>query len=215
MASLNVGSFLSYQAAAFGASVPGAIWRPSRTWGCSRRVSERTAGPPFRRQRDPARTSCSRSRNLQQPSTSNERPEETSACAAVHNAKLTVPLRQRQPDGSGRIFPNRRAAANLMCADGPIRPSHLHHDPQLYPAPGSPDQADRCTPKFWTVSVARCPFPRKARCLRALHWPGLLAAPSMASRARVGSECQVRMIVPTCSPARAFVRFPRTSPLIT
>jgi hypothetical protein len=135
-------------------------------------------------------------------------------CQAA-NAKLTVPLRQRQPDGSGRIFPNRRAAANLMSADGPIRPSHLHHDPQLHPAPGSPDQADRSTPRFWTVSVARCPFLRKARCLRALHWPGLLAAPSMASRARVGSGCQARMIVPTCSPARAFVKFPRTSPLIT
>jgi hypothetical protein len=36
--------------------------------------------------------------------------------------------------------------------DGPIRPDHLHHDPPLHPAPRFPDQADRSTPRFWTVS---------------------------------------------------------------
>ncbi len=33
-----------------------------------------------------------------------------------------------------------------------IRPDHLHHDAPLHPAPRFPDQADRSTPRFWTVS---------------------------------------------------------------
>jgi hypothetical protein len=37
--------------------------------------------------------------------------------------------------------------------DGSIRPGHLHHDPPLHPVPRLPDQADRSTPRFWTVSL--------------------------------------------------------------
>ena len=62
-------------------------------------------------------------------------------------------LRQPQPDGPGRILVNRRAAANLVNADDPIRPDHLHHDPPLHSVPRFPDHLDRTTPRFWTVSL--------------------------------------------------------------
>src|SRR5271168_252932 len=71
----------------------------------------------------------------------------------LQSSEHELSLRQRQPDGPGRILINRRAAANLVNADGPIRPGHLHHDPPLHPVPRLPDQADRSTPRFWTVSV--------------------------------------------------------------
>jgi hypothetical protein len=70
----------------------------------------------------------------------------------LQSSEHELSLRQRQPDGPGRILVNRRAAANLVNADGPIRPGHLHHDPPLHPTPRFPDQADRSTPRFWTVS---------------------------------------------------------------
>ena len=71
----------------------------------------------------------------------------------LQSSEHELSLRQRQPDGPGRILINRRAAANLVNADGPIRPGHLHHDPPLHPVPRLPDQADRSTPRFWTVSA--------------------------------------------------------------
>ena len=71
----------------------------------------------------------------------------------LQSSEHELSLRQRQPDGLGRILINRRAAANLVNADGSIRPDHLHHDPPLHPVPWLPDQADRSTPRFWTVSV--------------------------------------------------------------
>jgi hypothetical protein len=53
----------------------------------------------------------------------------------LQSGEHQLSLRQRQPDGPGRILVNRRAAADLMNADGPICPGHLHHDPPLHPAP--------------------------------------------------------------------------------
>ena len=70
----------------------------------------------------------------------------------LQSSEHELSLSQRQPDRPGRILVNRRTAANLMGADGSIRPGHLHHDPPLHPAPRFPDQADRSTPRFWTVS---------------------------------------------------------------
>ena len=70
----------------------------------------------------------------------------------LQSSEHELALRQRQSDGPGRILVNRRAAADLVNADGPIRPGHLHHDPPLHPAPRFPDEADRSTPTFWTVS---------------------------------------------------------------
>ena len=70
----------------------------------------------------------------------------------LQSSEHELSLRQRQSDGAGRILVNRRAAANLVNVDGPIRPGHLHHDPPLHPVPRLPDQADRSTPRFWTVS---------------------------------------------------------------
>jgi hypothetical protein len=64
-------------------------------------------------------------------------------------------LRQRQPDGPRRILVNSRTAANLVSADGPIRPGYLHHDPPLHPAPRFADKADRSTSRFWTVSCVK------------------------------------------------------------
>jgi hypothetical protein len=61
-------------------------------------------------------------------------------------------LRQRQPDGPGRILVNHHAAANLVNVDGPIRPDHLHRDAPLHPTPRFPDQADGSTPRFWKAS---------------------------------------------------------------
>src|SRR5271156_3675709 len=71
----------------------------------------------------------------------------------LQSGEHELSLRQRQSDGPGRILVTRRAAANLVNADGPISPGHLHHDPPLHPAPRLPDQADRSTPRFWTGSV--------------------------------------------------------------
>jgi hypothetical protein len=59
----------------------------------------------------------------------------------LQSGEHELSLRQRQPDGPGRILVNRRAAANLVNADGPIRAGHLHHDPPLHPVPRFPDQA--------------------------------------------------------------------------
>jgi hypothetical protein len=70
----------------------------------------------------------------------------------LQSSEHELSLRQRQPDGPGRILVDCRAAANLVNVDGPIRPDHLHHDPPLHPAPRFPHQADRSTPTFWTVS---------------------------------------------------------------
>ena len=47
----------------------------------------------------------------------------------LQSSEHELSLRQRQPDGTGRILVNRRAAADLVNADGPIRPGHVHHDP--------------------------------------------------------------------------------------
>ena len=71
---------------------------------------------------------------------------------ALQSSEHELSLRQRQPDGPRRGPVNRRAATNLVIADSPIRPGHLHHDPPLLSAPPIPDQADRITPTFWTVS---------------------------------------------------------------
>jgi hypothetical protein len=71
----------------------------------------------------------------------------------LQSGEHELSLGQRQPDGPGRILVNGRAAANLVNADGPIRAGHLHHDPPLHPAPRFPDQANRSTPRFWTVST--------------------------------------------------------------
>jgi hypothetical protein len=73
----------------------------------------------------------------------------------LQSSEHELSLRQREPNGSRRIFVNRRAATNLVNADGPIRPDYLHDDPPLHPAPRFPDQADRSTPTFWTVSSRR------------------------------------------------------------
>jgi hypothetical protein len=70
----------------------------------------------------------------------------------LQSSEHELSLRQRQPDGPGRILVDCRAAANLVNVDGPIRPDDLHHDPPLHPAPRFPHQADRSTPTFWTVS---------------------------------------------------------------
>ena len=59
----------------------------------------------------------------------------------LQSSEHELSLRQRQPDGPGRILVNRRAPANRVNADGPIRTGHLHHDPPLYPAPRCTDQA--------------------------------------------------------------------------
>jgi hypothetical protein len=72
----------------------------------------------------------------------------------LQSGENELSLRQRPPDGPGRILVNRRAAANLVNAGGPIRTGHLHHDPPLHPVPRFPDQADRSTPRFWTVSLS-------------------------------------------------------------
>src|ERR1700722_11040900 len=50
--------------------------------------------------------------------------------------------RKPQPDGSGRILVDGRAAANLVNADGALRPGHLQHDPPLHPTRFS-DQDER------------------------------------------------------------------------
>jgi hypothetical protein len=70
----------------------------------------------------------------------------------LQSSEHDLSFRQRQPDCPGRIFVNRRAATNLMNADDPIRPDHLHHDPPLHPAHRFLEKADRSTPTFWTVS---------------------------------------------------------------
>ena len=72
----------------------------------------------------------------------------------LQSGERQLSLCRRQPDGPGRILVNPRAAADLVNADGPIRPGHLHHDPPLHPAPRSPTPADASTPRFWTVSIA-------------------------------------------------------------
>jgi hypothetical protein len=66
----------------------------------------------------------------------------------LQSSEHELSLRQRQPDGPGRILVNRRAAANLMNVDGPIRPDHVHHDAPLHPTPRFPDRADRSTSRF-------------------------------------------------------------------
>jgi hypothetical protein len=73
----------------------------------------------------------------------------------LQSSEHELSLRQRQPDGPGRILGNCRAADYLVNMDGPIRPDHLHHDSPLHPAPRFPHQADRSTPTFWTVSARR------------------------------------------------------------
>ena len=70
----------------------------------------------------------------------------------LQSGEHQLSLRQRQPHSPGRILVNRRAATDLVNADGPIRHGHLHHDPPLHPAPRHSDQADPSTPRFWTVS---------------------------------------------------------------
>ena len=75
----------------------------------------------------------------------------------LQSSEHELSLRLRQPNGPRRILVNRRAAANLVNVDGPIRPDHLHHDAPLHPAPRFPDQADRSTPMFWTVSRIKNP----------------------------------------------------------
>ena len=70
----------------------------------------------------------------------------------LRSGEHELSLLQRQPDGPGRIFLDRRPTANLVNADGPTRPGHLHHHPPLHPDPRFPDEADRSTPSFWTVS---------------------------------------------------------------
>jgi hypothetical protein len=93
-------------------------------------------------------------------------------------------LRQCQPDGPGRILVNRRSAANLMSADGPIRPAHLHHPPP-HPAPRFPDQADHSTPRFWTVSNALpCGDPMRAQ--HSIRTPESVAH-------RIDAECPVAL----------------------
>jgi hypothetical protein len=72
----------------------------------------------------------------------------------LQSGEHQLSLRQRQPDGPGRILVNRRAAADLMNADGSICPGHLHHDPPLHPAPRFSGPADPTTPRLWTVSRA-------------------------------------------------------------
>ena len=59
----------------------------------------------------------------------------------LQSSEHELSLRQRQPDGPGRILVNRCAAANLVNADGPIRPGHLHHDPPLLLATAGPGRA--------------------------------------------------------------------------
>jgi hypothetical protein len=70
----------------------------------------------------------------------------------LQSGEYELSLRQRQPDGPGRIRVNRRTPANLVNAGGPICPDQLHHHPSLHPAPRFADQANRSTPRFWTVS---------------------------------------------------------------
>ena len=90
---------------------------------------------------------------------------------ALQSSEHELSLRQGEPDGPGRILVNRRAAANLVNADGPIRPGHFHHHPPLHPASRLSHQADRSTPRFWTVSVR---LPRillsTASCLGFAEW---------------------------------------------
>jgi hypothetical protein len=63
-------------------------------------------------------------------------------------------LCQRHSDHPRRILGHRRAAADLMNANGPIRSDQLQHDPPLHPElPVTMTGPSRSIPTFWTVSV--------------------------------------------------------------
>jgi hypothetical protein len=76
----------------------------------------------------------------------------------LQSRKRPLALRQCQSDRPRRVFARRGAAANLMNADGPIRPDQFQHDTPLHPAlPVTPTGLSRSTPMFWTVSTPNEP----------------------------------------------------------
>ena len=75
----------------------------------------------------------------------------------LQSGEHQLSLCQRQPDGPGRILVNPRAAADLVNADGPIRPGHLHHDPPLHPTPRSPTRPTLAPPGSGRSLVAMQP----------------------------------------------------------
>jgi hypothetical protein len=70
----------------------------------------------------------------------------------LHRRKHMLALCQRQPDHPWRVFGHRGAAADLMNADGPVRPDQLQHDPPLHPELPVTPEPPHGTPRFWTVS---------------------------------------------------------------
>jgi hypothetical protein len=111
----------------------------------------------------------------------------------LQSSEHELSLSQRQPDGPGQILVNRRAAANLMSADGSINRDHLHHDPPLRAAPRFPDRQDRSTPRSWTVSSIRALW---SGAVRQLKVPvGVEIITGRARRRRWGAEEKLRVVV--------------------
>jgi hypothetical protein len=72
---------------------------------------------------------------------------------ALHRRKHMLAIRQRQPDHPWRVFDHRRAAADLVNANGPIRSGQFQHNPPLHPKlPVTTTGPFHSTPRFWTVS---------------------------------------------------------------
>ena len=84
----------------------------------------------------------------------------------LQRSQQVLALLQRQSNHLRRIFGRRRATADLMHANDPIRADQLQHDPPLHPElPGYSDRAVHSTPhlldgltgvpKFWNVQRKR------------------------------------------------------------
>jgi hypothetical protein len=77
----------------------------------------------------------------------------------LQSRKHPLSLRRRQPDHPRRVFAPRGAPADLMNANGPVRPNQFQHDPPFHPAlPVTATGPSHSTPRFWTVSDVGLPI---------------------------------------------------------